>query len=96
MTEKYSPLEACVDCVGAIANDDYSSLDLIGLDETTSAEARISEAIRWWHSNGYSLVVTGDEPSFSSSPCDVCRSRLSGNRITVEVVHIAKRENTDG
>lgn len=96
MTEKYSPLEACVDCVGAIANDDYSSLDLLGLDEATSAAARISEAIRWWYSNGYSLVVTGDEPSFSSSPCDVCRSRLSGSRITVEVVQRARKGNTDG
>lgn len=83
-------LQVCVDCVGVIANDDYTSLDLLSDEESATTATRIREGIRWWRSNGYTLVLTGAEDEFVTRPCDLCRSPLAGQRLEVEVIEIGR------
>ncbi len=74
-------LEACTDCLMAIANGDYS-----GMDDAT--EKRVRAAIDEWSKRG-TLVPSGgedDEEHFSWQSCDVCDSHLGGNRSKVALL----------
>jgi len=67
----------CTDCLMIIANDDAS-----GMDEET--EARCRTGIDAMHKRGYWLICNnqdpGNESEFSWSACEICGSRLGGNR----------------
>lgn len=69
---------ACIDCVLAIANDDYS-----GMEGDTAA--RVRHAIARLNAEGYSLNVDtyDSEPHFSHAACDVCQSCLAGDRLPI-------------
>lgn len=73
-----APGNACIDCVLAIANDDYS-----GMNDDTAA--LVSQAIARLNAEGYSLNVdTYDSaPHFSHAACDVCQTRLAGDRLPI-------------
>ena len=68
---EFYPVSACVDCVVAIANDDYT-----GMDNEREAEVR---AALEKHEYAYG----GEELGFSWAPCGVCGSRLGGDRTQV-------------
>ena len=59
---------ACVDCIIAIANDDYSAL-------TDARAAEVRAAI----SNVGGWLIAGDETSTDFFSCDVCGSRGFGD-----------------
>lgn len=64
-------MEACIDCVMVIANGEVAEdYDARGLED--------------W-SKDYILVV-GDEAGFSMSTCEVCGSRLGGDRHIVTAI----------
>lgn len=68
-------LEGCSDCIMYLANGELPADDDNNEWPGPDAIARIWE--------GYELCVAGDENSeeyFSHLECDVCRSRLGGNR----------------
>lgn len=72
---------ACIDCTMVIANDDYT-----GMSEDRAIVIR--EALVRLNREGYSVNVdTYDaEPSFSHSECDICMSRLAGDRVPVTFI----------
>jgi hypothetical protein len=78
MDEQYR-LNGCVDCVMAIANDEYP-------DDDERSRAILAGESKWWN-EGY-VVVNGsdDEGHFSWQPCDLCGSRLGGDRETLWAV----------
>ena len=84
---EYDDGEMCVDCLMIIANDDDS-----GMSAEQAAASR--EGIADWRAEGVQLVP-GDfvDPSFSSSPCEVCGTRLAGDRVPVSFMKIGSRRN---
>lgn len=80
-TSNFASGRACIDCVIAIANDDYS-----GMDRDTAI--RVRDAIARLNREGYSINVDtfDNEPHFSNSDCDVCQSRLAGDRAPVTFI----------
>lgn len=72
---------ACTDCVMIIANDDDS-----GMDEGTAKIIRA--ALAAYNRDGMSVNVDtiDNEPRFSGSQCDVCETRLAGNRLPVTFI----------
>ena len=72
---------ACVDCVMIIANDDDS-----GMDSDTAVKIRA--ALAAYNSDGMSVNVDtiDSEPRFSDSQCDVCETRLAGDRLPVTFI----------
>lgn len=79
-TETFSG-SACVDCVMIIANDDDS-----GMDDSTAKIIRA--ALAAYNSDGMSVNVdtVENEPRFSDSQCDVCETRLAGDRLPVTFI----------
>lgn len=65
--------ECCVDCLTMIANGDDSGM-------TPERSAEVQKAIG--ECGGYPVASCGDdcEGGFSWSPCDLCGSRLGGER----------------
>lgn len=80
-TVNFSAGHACIDCIIAISNDDYSGMDS---DTATCVRAAIARLNR----EGYSINVDtfDSEPHFSDSDCDVCQSRLAGDRAPVTFI----------
>ena len=80
VTETFSG-NACTDCVMIIANDDAS-----GMDNDTAA--KIYNALAAYNRDGMSVNVdtVGNEPHFSGSQCDVCETRLAGDRLPVTFI----------
>ena len=72
---------ACVDCVMIIANDDDSDMD----DYTAKI---IRAALAAYNRDGMSVNVDSidNEPHFSDSQCDVCQTRLAGNRLPITFI----------
>lgn len=72
---------ACVDCVMIIANDDDS-----GMDDYTAKIIRA--ALAAYNHDGMSVNVDtiDNEPHFSGSQCDVCQTRLAGDRLPVTFI----------
>lgn len=70
----------CVDCISAIANDDYTGLDFhYDENESQKRELEIRNGIN--EVNGY--IVCGDsvrDSDFSTRRCDCCGSTLHGAR----------------
>lgn len=79
-TETFSG-SACTDCVMIIANDDDS-----GMDNDTAKIIRA--ALAALNSDGVSVNVdtVENEPHFSGSQCDVCETRLAGDRLPVTFI----------
>ena len=79
-TETYSG-KACTDCVMIIANNDAS-----GMDEHTAKIIRA--ALAAYNRDGMSVNVdtVENEPHFSDSQCDVCETRLAGDRFPVTFI----------
>jgi len=84
-------LEVCVDCVMAIANGDYTQLDLS--DDADSIKVKIQSGLIWWGNNGYNLIVNAGDQHFSTTPCGVCQTSLSGDRYSVAAVSKANIES---
>lgn len=82
----------CNDCTIAVANDDYSGVDyyLSGLQ----ADAR-KEAIRSGIANADGHLVIGDPIGFMHGGCDVCGSRLSGERHAVSMLLEDEPDNVE-
>ena len=80
VTETFSG-SACTDCVMIIANDDDS-----GMDNDTAA--KIYNALAAYNRDGMSINVdtVENEPHFSGSQCDVCQTRLAGDRLPVTFI----------
>lgn len=73
MKYKTSTIEVCPDCYYAVAYGTGEMHDL-----TPERKAAIDEGIRtWWHQDSTSLhAEDDDEPSFTSTPCEVCNMTL--------------------
>jgi hypothetical protein len=71
----------CPECLQAIVNDDYSSLDYYyEPDEADKRELEIKAGIK--EVDGY-ICGAGDsekDDDFSMNPCDCCGNRLHGAR----------------
>lgn len=81
----------CVDCLMAIANDDYSGLDY-HYDEA-KAEKRMEEiqtGIWSLSDEGKYHLAVGEDEGFSWSGCDCCGSGLGGERHGVYLIEIVK------
>lgn len=72
---------ACTDCVMIIANDDDS-----GMDDYTAKIIRA--ALAAYNRDGMSVNVDtiDNDPHFSGSQCDVCQTRLAGDRFPVTFI----------
>lgn len=68
---QFRELRACEDCLIAIANADFT-----GLDDARAEEVQAGMERRNW------LLIgdTANDDEFSSTPCDVCGTRLAGAR----------------
>lgn len=79
-TETYGG-NACTDCVMIIANDDDS-----GMDDYTAKIIRA--ALAAYNHDGMSVNVDtiDNEPHFSDSRCDVCQTRLAGDRLPITFI----------
>lgn len=75
MVKVINTLQACIDCVMIIANDDAS-----GMDDATEKACREGIAAI----EGY--LVVGDEVGFSWKGCDVCKNGLGGDMHEVHVL----------
>ena len=66
-------IHACTDCMVAVANDDFTGMDL-------ERETAVRAGIRRWNTDGFLLTPDGTELRFSGTPCEVCLSPLAGDR----------------
>ena len=80
-TANFYGSHACTDCVMIIANDDDS-----GMDDYTAKIIRA--ALAAYNHDGMSVNVdtVENEPHFSDSQCDVCQTRLAGDRLPVTFI----------
>lgn len=80
VTDTYSG-SACTDCVMIIANDDGS-----GMDDSTAKIIRA--ALAAYNRDGMSVNVDtiDNSPRFSGRQCDVCQTRLAGDRLPVTFI----------
>lgn len=69
--EHLEPEWVCVDCIQAIANDDFDTL-------SDKEEARIRAAV--YTGKGYWVCGDEEPDTFSRSSCDCCGSWLAGER----------------
>jgi hypothetical protein len=70
----------CADCIQAIANDDYSSLDYY-YNEQEAADRMAAIKAGMEASGGYIATGNSDfDAEFSRRPCDCCGSSLAGSR----------------
>lgn len=67
-------IEGCVDCAIAVANADYSGMDL-------ETETAVRAGIQRWHMDGFTLCVDHEDQYFSWSPCDICARPQGGDRL---------------
>lgn len=72
-------LLVCVDCLMAIANDDYTGMDL-------TRETAVRTGLQRWSNDGFSLACGDDTHAFSSHRCDVCLTDLAGSRHQVSAL----------
>lgn len=66
-------LTACVDCLLALANADYTGVDL-------ARETAVRSGLQRLANDGLELSVGDEHDAFSRTPCDVCLSPLAGQR----------------
>lgn len=66
-------LTACVDCLMAIANADYTGMDL-------TRETAVRSGLQRLANDGLELWIGDEHDAFSRTPCDVCLSPLAGER----------------
>ena len=80
-TANFYGSHACTDCVMIIANDDDS-----GMDDYTAKIIRA--ALAAYNRDGMSVNVDtiDNEPHFSGSQCDVCQTRLAGDRLPITFI----------
>ena len=84
---EYDDGEMCVDCLMIIANDDDSGMSA---EQAEASRAGIAD----WRAEGFQLAPTDfEDASFSSSPCEVCGTRLAGDRVPVSFMKIGSRRN---
>lgn len=69
-----SEIEGCVDCAIAVANADYSGMDL-------ETETAVRAGIERWGKDGYILCVDHEEEYFSWRHCNICCRPLGGTRL---------------
>jgi len=71
---------ACLDCVDAGVNADYSQM-------TADREAEVRSAYAFLANDGYRAIIdTYEEAVFSGTPCAVCNSSLKGYRYATELI----------
>lgn len=81
----------CVDCLMAIANDDYSGLDYYYDEaEAETRMAEIKEGIWSLSEEGKYHLAVGDDEGFSWSGCDCCGSDLGGERHGIHLIEVVK------
>jgi|GEM_PF-3405386 len=73
-------LEGCVDCLMMAANG------LEGCDMTPEELERVERGFASWHEEGFIIVPGHDDGGFSWSTCQVCGSRLGGDRFELTAV----------
>ena len=69
-------LLGCADCLIAIANADYTGMDL-------ERETAVRAGINRWNTDGFWLAADGEEHGFCRIDCDVCLTPLAGDRFLV-------------
>ena len=88
MTKTHTTANACVDCYGAVANG------ITYLEHETDSDSetveRVRGALEGYAGRGLIVACGGgddenDEEGFSWQPCDICKSRLGGDRFTVAI-----------
>ena len=77
-----SDLWVCVDCVQAIANDDYSGLDYHY--NAVEAEQRMRAIVRGLARGSW--VIGTDHQEFATSACDCCECPLAGERYEASIL----------
>lgn len=80
----YIELTACVDCLMAIANADYTGMDL-------ARETVVRAELQRWANHGFQLSAGDEHDAFSRTPCDVCLSPLAGERHQVWALYRLRR-----
>lgn len=66
-------IQVCIDCTMAIANDDYTGMDL-------TQETAVRSGLQRWADDGFSLHIGDTYTEFSRWRCDVCLTDLAGHR----------------
>lgn len=69
-------LSVCVVCAHIIANGKFD-------DGTNATDLAISRTLLRYREGYTGMSVNGDEPSFSTTPCDTCGEELHGDRFNV-------------
>ena len=81
MAKVEDKIMVCQECLQAIVNDDYTSLDYdYGLIEGYARVEAIQAGINRLTANDRFLAAGEDETEFSTQPCECCGSSLAGSR----------------
>jgi len=92
--ERTVAITVCTDCRSVIECDEWS-----GIPEADIADfrKRFEEGMKRELTDQFATIVVldgEDEPSFSSTPCVICRTPLAGDRFDAEITfHGEKRAN---
>ena len=81
MSKEIINVKGCVDCLFFCANGDLPP------ENTEQEDQKLIDSFNKIHNEGFSVCVgSDDEGSFSWTPCDICDTKLGGDRYTMHLV----------